>query len=249
MSDELLTQAARALRESHDGESQAAALTRTRVLLLATTRRKRRRVAAVVLLPIAAAFALSTAWAAVTGRLPHWLSLLRGQDESAQVTKGGAQSLPPPAFAPPVASVAPVDAGPDEEVAAVEPAASAPAAPSAPVLPLPRARGVPREAPPASSSSNGASSEEEQLFQAAQHQHFVARDPQTALRAWDAYLAAYPRGRLALEARYNRALTLVRLGRTDEARAALQPFATGREGSYRQREASDLLRALDGGAP
>jgi hypothetical protein len=249
MSDELLTQAARALRESHDGESQAATLTRTRVLLLAATRRKRRRLAAVVLLPIAAAFALSTAWAAATGRLPHWLSLLRGQDERAQVAAGSGHALPAP-LAPPVASVAsaPADAGPEDDAAPVEPVATAPPVP-APAVTAPRARTAPREAPSASSTAAGAASEEEQLFAAAQHQHFVARDPQAALKAWDAYLGAYPRGRLALEARYNRALTLVRLGRADEARAALQPFATGREGSYRQREASDLLRALDGGAP
>lgn len=249
MSDELLTQAARALRESHDGESQAAALTRTRLLLLAATRRKRRRMAAVVLLPIAAAFALSTAWAAATGRLPHWLSLLRGQDDRAQVAVGSGHGLPPSAVAPPAASVTGTpDAGPDEDAAPVEPVASAPSA-SVPAIAVARARAVPREAPSTSSTAAGAASEEEQLFAAAQHQHFVARDPQAALRAWDAYLAAYPRGRLALEARYNRALTLVRLGRVDEARAALQPFATGREGSYRQREASNLLRALDGGAP
>jgi len=249
MSDELLSHAARALRESHDGQSQAASQTRTRVLLLATTRRRRRRIAAVVLLPIAAAFALSTAWAAATGRLPHWLSLLRGQDERALVTAGSGHALPPPAAAPPVASApaAPADGGVEDDAAPLEPVSSA--SPSVPAVTVPRPHAVPRGAPSASSTAAGAASEEEQLFAAAQHQHFVARDPQAALRAWDAYLAAYPRGRLALEARYNRALTLVRLGRADEARAALQPFASGREGSYRQREASDLLRALDGGAP
>lgn len=253
MSDELFTRAARALRDSRDGESDAAAMTRARVVLLATLRRKRRRVAAVVLLPVAAAFALSTAWAAATGRLPHWLSLLRGKDEQAQVGTSGARALPPPALAPPAASTASTaaDAGPEDD-AAVEPGTSAASAAPISSAPAPSVRGraVSRDAPTTSSTAAAtAVSEEEQLFAAAQHQHFVVHDPQAALRAWDAYLTAYPKGRLALEARYNRALTLVRLGRTGEARAALQPFATGREGSYRQREASNLLRALDGGAP
>jgi hypothetical protein len=85
------------------------------------------------------------------------------------------------------------------------------------------------------------------LFADAQRAHFVARDPEAALRGWNAYLAAYPNGRFALEARYNRALTLVRLGRGAEARAALTPFAGGATGGYRQQEARALLDVVDGG--
>jgi hypothetical protein len=58
-------------------------------------------------------------------------------------------------------------------------------------------------------------------------------------------LRAYPRGHYALEARYNRALTLVRLGRTEEASRALRPFAEGTSHGYRQAEASALLEALE----
>jgi hypothetical protein len=66
------------------------------------------------------------------------------------------------------------------------------------------------------------------------------------LTAWDAYLAAYPSGRFAVEARYNRAIVLARLHRITEARAALAPFAAGAvEGGYRQREATELLDALE----
>jgi len=65
-----------------------------------------------------------------------------------------------------------------------------------------------------------------------------------ALTAWDAYLAAAPRGQLAPEARYNRALSLVRLGRIAEARAALAPFANGPAGGYRRAEAAALLERL-----
>ena len=45
----------------------------------------------------------------------------------------------------------------------------------------------------------------------------------------------------APEARYNRALSLVRLGRTQEARSALEPFANGAYGGYRKDEAKALL--------
>ena len=54
------------------------------------------------------------------------------------------------------------------------------------------------------------------------------------------------RRRFAVEARYNRAIVLARLHRITEARAALAPFAAGAvEGGYRQREATELLDALE----
>jgi hypothetical protein len=85
------------------------------------------------------------------------------------------------------------------------------------------------------------------LYREAHRAHFVQRDSRAALAAWDRYLAAHPRGSFALEARYNRALCLVRLGRHDAARQALAPFAAGDVGGgYRRTEASALLEALDG---
>jgi hypothetical protein len=61
------------------------------------------------------------------------------------------------------------------------------------------------------------------------------------LAAWDAYLAAAPNGAFAPEAHYNRALSLIRLGRNAEAKSALAPFASGAYGGYRQAEARALL--------
>ena len=86
--------------------------------------------------------------------------------------------------------------------------------------------------------------QESPLYEAAHEAHFVARDPARALVAWDAYLAKYPNGRFAPEAKYNRALSLLRLGRRDEGREALAPFADGVHGDYRRREAKKLRDAL-----
>lgn len=85
---------------------------------------------------------------------------------------------------------------------------------------------------------------ERRAYREAHALHFDARDPAGALTAWERYLDAYPSGRFALEARYNRALCLVRLGRDGEARDALVPFAAGEHGTYRQREAAELVEAL-----
>jgi len=116
--------------------------------------------------------------------------------------------------------------------------------------------GAPRSSPPASegsiatSGAPGASPappEDEgtlALYRKARKLHFVDQNPGAALAAWDEYLAAEPKGPLAVDARYDRALCLVRLGRKTEARAALQPFAQGTYGSYRQDEAKRLLEAL-----
>src|SRR5262249_36964098 len=103
---------------------------------------------------------------------------------------------------------------------------------------------APAPPPAASGDAGDAGDEDSRLYAVAHQAHFVARDPDAALRAWDAYLAAYPAGRFALEARFNRALTLVRRGRLDEARTGLPPFANGEAGGYRQREARELLDAM-----
>ncbi|MGE0789774.1 MAG: hypothetical protein AB7S26_29140 [Sandaracinaceae bacterium] len=87
--------------------------------------------------------------------------------------------------------------------------------------------------------------EETRRFASAHDAHFRAHDPSAALGAWDDYLRAYPHGRYELEARYNRGVTLVRLGRYDAARAALTPFADGAHGGYRRSEARAMIDALD----
>jgi TolA-binding protein len=84
------------------------------------------------------------------------------------------------------------------------------------------------------------------LYKDAYRLHFVEQHYAAALIAWDEYLRAVPKGRLFVEAHYNRAIALVRLGRRGEAEAALTPFARGEvSGGYRAREARELLDALN----
>ena len=97
--------------------------------------------------------------------------------------------------------------------------------------------------PPSAAGAARAESAELVLFRHAQNLH-LARDPAAALAAWDAYLRVATHGVLRPEASYNRALCLIRLGRNAEARAALEPFARGAFGDYRQREARALIDAL-----
>jgi outer membrane biosynthesis protein TonB len=87
------------------------------------------------------------------------------------------------------------------------------------------------------------------LYQRAHALHFQSHDHAAARSAWEAYLKAAPAGRFAAFAHYNRALCLVRLGRTAEARRALQPFADGAFGGYRRAEAQSLIDALGAAQP
>ena len=88
----------------------------------------------------------------------------------------------------------------------------------------------------------------EAAYKRAHELHFRGDDPTAALAAWDDYLRADPDGRFAAEARFNRAIDLIKLGRYDDARAALAPFARG--DGYRKDDAQRLLDRLDAiGAP
>ncbi|MEJ7602700.1 MAG: hypothetical protein WKG01_32725 [Kofleriaceae bacterium] len=110
------------------------------------------------------------------------------------------------------------------------------AVPESPTEPVPVPAPRPRVARPAI----------DPLYRRAHELHFHGTDHTATLAAWDAYLAAEPGGRFAVEAHYNRALVLVRLARYAEAHAALEPFARGEvaPAGYRQREATVLVERL-----
>ncbi len=82
-------------------------------------------------------------------------------------------------------------------------------------------------------------------YERAHRLQFTLGDFAGARAAWDAYLFAYPRGSLALEARFNRALCLIEVGQTARARRELESFASGAYGAYRRAESQRLLDRLD----
>jgi hypothetical protein len=80
--------------------------------------------------------------------------------------------------------------------------------------------------------------------------HFSEQNYAAALPAWETYLHDHPGGSFAVEARYNRAICLVKLGRNAEAKSALEPFAQEKvAGGYRQEQAKALLEVLEGKSP
>jgi hypothetical protein len=266
MSDPL-SRATRALKELHAEAPAPPPDTRERVLERADFGTRERRVSRAILVPLAAAFLLFGAWAAASG------ALARSFSSSGAVEPGAAVSVTAPSAAPSPAAGRPPPSAESEPSPAPSPApAPAPAAPSADVVvqtPAPavvvepsRPSSVAPAPPvptPASPSAAGRATTAERgsepapaasappsdgLYAVAHRAHFQERDPARALAAWDAYLGDAPQGRFAPEARYNRALCLVRLGRTNEAIAALRPFAEGAYGSYRREEATRLLSAM-----
>jgi hypothetical protein len=267
MSDDRLLDAVCALRESADTSPARPDLTRARVIASLRKRRSYRHLIVKVTLPLAAVLVGSTAWAAATGRLPaDWpgIAALLGMEAPAVASAGeaptsqqtasiqgsgaGSDNAGSPAEKPaePPRGVAPhptPGATTARQRAPKEPkrgpAAEPPSGTNAP------ARAEPTEPQkPASADPDG-----DALYAAAHRLHFGERNPGAALGAWDAYLRAAPRGRFSVEAHYNRALCLVRLGRSAEARRALEPFARGGAGGYRQTEARGLLDAMGSAAP
>lgn len=85
-------------------------------------------------------------------------------------------------------------------------------------------------------------------YRTAHHAHFVGGEPAAALVAWDHYLADFPASSFAADARFNRALCLLRLGQSADARRALEAFAGAPPGSYRQRDAAALLEGMEAAA-
>jgi TolA-binding protein len=82
---------------------------------------------------------------------------------------------------------------------------------------------------------------EARSYARAHRAHFVDQSASRALAAWNEYLRRYPRGTLAPEAQFNRALCLVHLGRFDEASRALRTFTATRRDGYRHADVERLL--------
>jgi len=251
--DDLLERAAAVVRERYDGSTAVSARTEALIAQRVRPRAARRRWLPLGAIPLVACLAASAAWGNASGKLIAAVHSLVGV-----FALGGP---PAPTTAVSVARRTPQPDAPTRR-SAPEPAPrltaapeAPPSSPSPPSLPPARVLAVARphqSAPLAASASASASpspsaqpdSVPDTLFRAAHRAQFVGRDPARAIDLWDRYLSAAPNGSLAPEARYNRAIDLTQLGRKAEAAAALQPFARGDYGTYRQAEAQHLLEAL-----
>jgi tetratricopeptide (TPR) repeat protein len=249
--DDLLARATAALRARGDevDAQDAARRARARVLARAAeaqrarVQRRRRLLAA---LPFAAVLAAGTAFAARGSIAAAVHSVRAAVGLEQQVSVAPAEILArriDGAPRPPRVATAPVPppAQPQPEPIPQPPPVAAPVpVPAAVPVPVPAASSAPAPDPRAADLA---------AYKQAHALHFTDHDHARALPAWDAYLRAHPNGTFAIDARWNRALCLVRLGRRAEAQAALAPFARGEvAGGYRQSDARALLDALTGDA-
>jgi TolA-binding protein len=240
MSDDLLKAATRALREETADDGADGRFTRARVLSSLHQGKRKRRARLAFILPLAACLAAGTAWGAATGRLPAMLHAI------ARVVSYGRRPVEPkPSALEPPPSQKPAQVAEDVRPPPMAEPAPAPPADAQGKLNGAKAEPAVSAAKPTPSTSSSAAFEDADgdLYRLAHEAHFDAHDYGRALAGWDAYLSSAPNGRFATEARYNRAICLLRLSRDGEARQALEPFASGKMG-YRQNEARQLLDEL-----
>ncbi len=229
-----------ALREEGALDPQRKAAMRDRLLTSST---KRLRVGR-WLLPMVAVFGVASAWAAATHSRWHEPSASTPPD------LGGAQ--------PTIMTAAkPIETAPAAEssTAAVPSAVTAVASSSEAPVDSPQPRSTQRRvaaahdsAAAAPSSPPNAPSDAERrallAYRDAERLQFSESNYAGALAAWDRFLPLAGSSPLAFDARYDRALCLFHLGRIEEARRALAPFANAAPGAYRQAEARALLDSL-----
>lgn len=244
MKDDLLERAVASYRDQtgNAGDQSDAVLERIQRSRRMThlVGRKRRRALAVAL---AAALATAGAWAGVSKRLPALVARVAAfvridDSKEAPVTKPAVSRHVPVEPAVPAASIgvpATAPGAPDVEAPTKEthgnPTVSSRRHATEPAPTMPVVAAAP---------------DVDALYRAAHDQHFKAHDYVAALSAWNAYLAAAgPGSGMLIEARYNRGIALARLGRRDEAVAALRPFADGEYGEYRKTEARRLIEKLE----
>jgi hypothetical protein len=256
---DVLVRAAKALREAHTGERQGSGFTRARVMSSLHRDRRRRLLRWAVISPLASVLLVGSAWAQSTGKWPVlWNAVASVFVSSPAPEKGEAPPVSPkppaPSRAEPLAAPAAIDAGPAPAENTPGPALEEPAPerPRAARKPARSRRKGPGAAQPEAMPEPTVTPEpppepardrELSRFREAHDLHFGGR-AREAIQAYDAYLRAYPNGRFVPEARYNGALDQIELGNTAAAREALEPFAAGRYGNYRRKEARQLLDAL-----
>jgi hypothetical protein len=260
MTEDRLSRATRALREI-DGLSATSDATRRRIL--ASTGRGRRLFSprrAVWLLPLAATLVSAGAWATATGRAARWVDavtkVFATPHGSSSPSTGATPDVPTGRSAAPSELPArPAESAPIEvrmqrfaEPSARQAPSKSSSSKSPPANKAARTEiAAPDRTRARASSAIALHPSSTEIFQRAHDIHFGDGDMEAALVAWDRYIALGAEAPLLLEARYNRAIALVKLGREDSARRALRPFAAGHYGGYRRNEATRLLESLQVG--
>lgn len=264
MTDDLLDRSVQAYRAEYRGSTLDTRAIRRDILVRAGARRRKKLALTGVALPVAATFFVSAAVAASHAGFPRfedverWFGVDR-IDASAQLPTP--ERLP---GAPPERQVAP------PPITVPELAVEAPSEPPRIPEPAPAPSGVPlaRKSRPLPESQERRSdavatvepsprasvtvadtrpnllAQDLAAYQRAHRLHFHGGDPAAALDAWNGYLAHYPAGTFAPEARFNRAVCLLRLGRRTEARQILTPIAESRF-AYGRERARALLTAME----
>ena len=259
MSTTNLDEAVRALRVVYDGRSPSVHKTESWIVEKLELSRKRRG-QWLRWWPLAAMFIGSTAWATTKSSWPehvrNWMMAMhfttspagtpQARAKSTSAAPESSQALPSPKSYTEAYPGSSVEVTPAQELVTqsrieVSRQHSAKARPSTASDSTPPNDGAPT--PPSILVERPPSPLE--LFRTAHQLHFSGADRTETLAAWNAYLEADPRGPLALEARFNRGVCLVQLGKTAEATRELTPFARGDYGSYRREEARVLLGRLN----
>ena len=250
-----LTQAVQALRETISGvETGAAHYTRSRVLGAVRQHKRRRVIGMAFGVPFAAVLAGSVAWAATNPSLVNFverasIALFRGNGRVQPAHAAASSRVQPQTNVKSTDTGAVSDSAPvvSSSAALLEPG---PVAASSQNPQVKSSLLSERRAQAVATTGDGEITERELLlYEKAHRAHFVDKNWPAALSAWDEYLHKVPSGRFAIEARYNRALCLVRLGNVEQALHSLRPFAQGSYGTYRQREAQALIDQIESAMP
>ena len=249
MSDDILSRATLALRDGQgddDGESERNGRpTLTRVLRTVQRSRRRRRAMWIVGLQLAFGGLAVGAWAVRSGGVATLKRRFLSDDVPARSAPVARVADRRPALEPPVVdqTVTPVAAAPQPVAPAARPVAPALLAPA------PQRKQSAKDRKRVEVASASAAPIQPvltaaDLYERAHQAHFVRRDFRAALELWNRYVALGGAAPLVAEARFNRAIALLQLGRPAAAAADLRPFADGDYGAYRREEARTLLRRI-----
>lgn len=260
MSDDLLAQMTQALRDEHDGATAVPEATRARVIRTLSERKPRRRKWLAVGIPLFVVFGGSTAWAAASGKLTPIVQQAFSvftedsvEDEKQAPVEPKQKTARPHAEPNVPEAVVPATEEPKQQEPEEDTAEPANPVVDASVSPIrqPRAPQNKRASTEPPSREDRERTEEISedhtsllLYRNAHRSQFSQGDCVSAIAGYELYLRLYAKGPFAVDARYNRGVCLIRMGRHQEAHDALLPFAQGRFGNYRKSESQRLLDAM-----